>query len=208
MINLIMEKSKGRLITVVMLGLVVIGFPLVSLLVNLKGAETGKAFYSTLKKKYGKVPTINALTWQNDSLKNEKIKGKVMVVSFISPQNRDTIMNVLRPVIKTEQFRYNVDNLTFLTFDLTEDSIYATNYLKNMNQWDHNTWKILRGGNDIMPAFHLPTEFSVALVDTAGDIRCYYDTRKPEDKKMLVEHISVMPIKRDKNPEKRDQKQL
>jgi hypothetical protein len=203
-----MEKSKGRLITVVLLALVVIGFPLVSLLVNLKGAETGKAFYSALKNKYGKVPAINSISWMNDSIVERKINGKVMVVSFITPHNRDTIMNVLKPIVKTEQFRYNVDNLSFLTFDLKEDSIYATNYLKGMNQLDQNMWKILRGGNDIMPAFHLPTEFSVALVDTAGQIRCYYDTRKPEDRKMLVEHISVMPIKRDKNPEKRDQKQL
>jgi hypothetical protein len=203
-----MEKSKGRFWQVALLVGVVVGMPLISILVNFKGAEKGQKFYSTLKQNYGKMPTFNSISWFNDSINTEKIKGKVMVISFITPENRDTIMNVLNPIIKTEQFREEVDNLSFLTFDVKEDSLYSVNSLKKMNEVDRRLMKILRGGNDVMPLFKLPNNFCVALVDTAGDIRYYYDTRVKEDKKLLVEHISVMPIKMDKKPIKRDQKQL
>jgi hypothetical protein len=160
-----------------------------------------------LKQNYGKMPTLNCVSWFNDSINSEKMKGKVMIISFISPETRDTIMNVINPIIKTEQFREEVDNLAFLAFDVKEDSTYSTNYLKKMNDGDRRLMKILRGGNNIMPLFKLPNNFCVALVDTAGDIRYYYDTRVKEDKRLLVEHISVMPIKMDKKPIKRDQKQ-
>jgi hypothetical protein len=203
-----MENSKSRFWQISLLVGVVVVMPVVSVIINLKGAEKGITFYKTLKNNYGKIPQLNSLTWFNDSINSEKMKGKVMIVSFITPENRDTIMNVLNPIIKTDQFREEVDNLTFLTFDVKEDSLYSVNYLKGMNGGDRRLMKILRGGNDILPAFKLPNEFSVVLVDTAGDMRCYYDTRKYEDKRLLVEHISVMPIKMDKKPIKRDQKQF
>jgi hypothetical protein len=203
-----MEKSKSRFWQISLLVGVVVVMPVVSVIINLKGAEEGIKFYSTLKQNYGKIPTLNTVSWFNDSITSTKMKGKVMVISFITPETRDTIMNVINPIIKTDQFREEVDNLTFLTFDLKEDSTYSTNYLKNMNTGDRRLLKILRGGNDILPSFKMPNQFSVVLVDTAGDMRYYYDTRKYEDKRLLVEHISVMPIKMDKKPLKRDQKQF
>jgi hypothetical protein len=203
-----MENSKSRFWQIALLVGVVVLMPIISILVNFKGAEQGQKFYSTLKYNYGKMPTLKNVSWFNDSINSEKMKGKVMVVSFITPETRDTIMNVINPIIKTEQFREEVDNLSFLTFDVKEDSTYSTNYLKNMNDGDRRLLKILRGGSNILPAFKMPNPYSIVLVDTAGDMRYYYDTRKMEDKRLLVEHISVMPIKMDKKPQKRDQKQF
>jgi hypothetical protein len=203
-----MHNSINRSWQIALLVGVVVVMPIISIIVNFKGAKQGQQFYSTLKHNYGKIPPLNSNSWFNDSINSEKLKGKVIVISFITPNNRDTIMNVINPIIKTEQFREEVDNLSFLTFDLTEDSTYSVNYLQKMNDGDRRLLKILRGGNEILPFFKLPNEFSVVLVDTAGDMRYYYDTRKAEDKRLLVEHISVMPIKMDKKPLKRDQKQF
>lgn len=203
-----MENSKSRFWQISLLVGVVVLMPIISILVNFKGAERGQKFYSTLKQNYGKMPLLNSISWFNDSINSEKMKGKVMIISFITPETRDTIMNVINPIVKTDQFREEVDNLSFLTFDLKEDSIYSTNYLQKMNTGDRRLLKILRGGNDVMPLYRLPNKFCVVLVDTAGDIRYYYDTRVKEDKRLLVEHISVMPIKMDKKPVKRDQKQF
>lgn len=203
-----MENSKSRFWQISLLVGVVVLMPIISILVNFKGAERGQKFYSTLKQNYGKMPLLNSISWFNDSINSEKMKGKVMIISFITPETRDTIMNVINPIVKTDQFREEVDNLSFLTFDLKEDSIYSTNYLQKMNTGDRRLLKILRGGNDVMPLYKLPNKFCVVLVDTAGDIRYYYDTRVKEDKRLLVEHISVMPIKMDKKPVKRDQKQF
>jgi hypothetical protein len=203
-----MENNKSRFWQISLLVGVVVLMPIISILVNFKGAEKGQKFYSTLKNNYGKIPSLKSNSWFNDSINSEKMKGRVMVISFITPETRDTIMNVINPIIKTEQFREEVDNLSFLTFDLKEDSTYSTNYLQKMNDGDRRLLKILRGGSDILPAFKMPSPFSVVLVDTAGDMKYYYDTRKIEDKRLLVEHISVMPIKMDKKPLKRDQKQF
>lgn len=203
-----MENNKSRFWQISLLVGVVVLMPIISILVNFKGAERGQKFYSTLKQNYGKMPLLNSISWFNDSINSEKMKGKVMIISFITPETRDTIMNVINPIVKTDQFREEVDNLSFLTFDLKEDSTYSTNYLQKMNTGDRRLLKILRGGNDVMPLYKLPNKFCVVLVDTAGDIRYYYDTRVKEDKRLLVEHISVMPIKMDKKPVKRDQKQF
>ena len=110
--------------------------PIISILVNFKGAERGQKFYSTLKQNYGKMPLLNSISWFNDSINSEKMKGKVMIISFITPETRDTIMNVINPIVKTDQFREEVDNLSFLTFDLKEDSIYSTNYLQKKIDYD------------------------------------------------------------------------
>ena len=54
----------------------------------------------------------------------------------------------------------------------------------------------------------LPDLYHISLVDTAGVIRRFYDVRNKDDRKMLVEHIAVMPIKKKYAVEKREQKKM
>lgn len=192
----------------ILLTLVVVGLPAISFLVNILGAKTGKTFYADLKNNLGYLATFKALGWNNDTLSSETVKGKVLVVSFVSPSNRDEIMTTLKPIVKTEQFREEVDNLQFLTFDKSNDSTFYNGFIHDLNNRDKELWHFLKGGEELFNQLKIPNEYSVSLIDTAGVIRKFYDMRRNDDKRLLVEHISVMPIKTEKNIEKKEQKKL
>ena len=77
-----------------------------------------------------------------------------------------------------------------------------------MNTRDREMWHILRGGIELPAQMKLSSNYIVSLIDTAGVIRRFYDVRNALDKKLLVEHISIMPIRKKVNVEKKDQKSL
>ena len=154
------------------------------------------------------MPTFSSIGWNNDTLTSANLKGKVLVVSFATDSSREEVMNTLKPIVKTEQLREEIDNLNYLTFDLTNDSIFNKNYLQNLNTRDREMWHILRGGIELPAQMKLSSNYIVSLIDTAGVIRRFYDVRNAVDKKLLVEHISIMPIRKKVNVEKKDQKSL
>ncbi len=200
------SQKKNSFFQIFLVTLVIVLFPLVSFIMNLKGRQTGRTFYDTLKNKYGLFPAFNSTGWHSDSLSSEKFLGNVVVVSFVSKESREEVMNTIQSIVKTDQFREEIDNLAFLTFDLAQDSTFYSNFTQKMNTKDHEMWKILRGGDSLFNQMKLPNAYTVSLIDTANTIRCYYDVRKPDDRKLLVEHISVMPIHRKANVEKKEQK--
>ena len=200
------KANKMRKFQIAVVVSLIVGFPLISILVNIKGAQNGKVFYSNIKNNLGQLPDFSVVGWNNDTITTAGLRGNVTVVSFTSSESRDEVMNTLKPIVKTEQFREEVDNLQFLTFDLSNDSVFHRNYLQNLNARDRELWHILRGGGNLPNQLKLSDNFTVTLIDTAGVIRRFYDIRKPADRKMLVEHLAIMPIKRKKNVEKKDQK--
>jgi hypothetical protein len=202
------KKNLGSKIQISLVVLVVVLFPLISVLVNFKGAENGKAFYKDIKNNLGQMPPFNNTGWLNDSLSSAIARGNVLVVSFISTENREAVLNTIKPIVKTEQFREGIDNLKFLTFDTSNDSSFFRPYAQNFNPNDRKIWKILRGGNNLPTEMKLPDLYHVSLVDTAGIIRRFYDVRLAEDRRKLVEHIAVMPIKKKYAVEKKEQKQM
>lgn len=209
---------------------ILIGFPIISIIVNMKGAAEGKAFYSEIKNNLGQLPGFKLVGWNNDTVSAAGLKGKVVVVSLIGTDSREEVLEVIKAIVKTEQFREEVDNLQFVTFDYSEDSTFIARYLQNLNARDREIWHIISAEsaaskqlvndpNDagitavnnraqLLEQMKFANNYTAALVDTEGVIRRLYDIRKPEDRKLLVEHISIMPIKRKKNVEKKDQKSL
>ncbi len=220
------RNSSFRRLQIAMVVGILIGFPVISIIVNMKGAAEGKAFYSEIKNNLGMLPDFKLVGWNNDTISLSGLKGKVVVASLIGNDSRDEVLDVMKAIVKTEQFREEVDNLQFITFDYSNDSSFIIRYLQNMNVRDREMWHILStkpsmtinadnsqsteqsGVVGLSEQMKLPNNFTVSLVDTEGVIRRLYDVRKPEDRKLLVEHISIMPIKRKKNVEKKDQKSL
>ncbi len=202
------RQIKWRKIQTALLVGVVVGLPAVSFLVNVYGAKSGKAFYSGIKNNLGKIGDFNTVGWNNDTVTTNTVKGKVLVVSFTSSANREELINTLKPIVKTEQFREEVDNLQFLTFDTNNDSAYYHNFVNQLNSKDKEIWHLLRGGNDLAIQMKVPNDYNISLIDTTGVIRRFYDIRKNEDRRLLVEHISVMPIKKKIDVEKKEQKKL
>jgi hypothetical protein len=188
---------------------VIVLLPLGSLLVNMKGAEKGRAFYKDLRDSLGRIPAFNLTGWQNEAVLTEGVKSTVVVASYINDANKDVILNTVKTVSKIPQFREEIDNLTYLTFDLSSDSTFVKNYIQDFNPKDKEIWHILRGGREAVNNIKFPNEYNIALIDTVGTIRRFYDARNADDKKKLVEHISVMPIrKEEKKVVKKNQKQM
>ena len=202
------RNNKTRSLQIALVVGLIVAFPIISVIINFKGAENGRAFYKGIKNNLGTLPTFSSIGWNNDTLTSANLKGKVLIVSFASDSSREEVMNTLKPIVKTEQLREEIDNLNYLTFDLTNDSIFNKNYLQNLNTRDREMWHILRGGNELPAQMKLSSNYIVSLIDTAGVIRRFYDVRNPIDKKLLVEHISIMPIRKKVNVEKKDQKSL
>jgi hypothetical protein len=187
---------------------VIVGFPLVSFLVNMKGAEAGRNFYSELKQNLGKIPTFSLNNSTNETITSETYKGKVRVASWTTDVSRDSVLSVLNSLLMTPQLSEDVDNLQFLTFDVSTDSTKTALFQQQLPAKRRPYLQILRGGKDLSAAIKLPNDFSFALLDTAGTIRRFYDIREGKERTKLVEHISASYIRRKKNVEKRDQKDL
>ena len=135
-------------------------------------------------------------------------KGKTRVASFLSLASRDSVLSVMKAISRTSQLREEIDNLNFMTFDLTTDSLFTANYVRDITPNERQNWQVLRGGNEVAAAIKLPNEFSFALIDSANVVRRFYDIRQEDERRKLVEHIAIMPIKKKKSIEKRDQKSM
>ncbi len=199
-------KPKMSIQTIFVLGVLIL-FPVISFMVNLKGAEAGKIFYKDIKQIIGKFPAFTANNFQNESITSDDYNGKVRVISFTDVTNREAVLYALKPIVKTEQFREEVQNLAYLNFDLANDTAFFRPYIEQFTPTDRKFWFILRGGTELPAQMNLPNIYHVALVDTAGAIRRFYDVRNEDDRRMLVEHIAIMPIKKRQKLEKIERKE-
>jgi hypothetical protein len=187
---------------------VIVVFPLISFIVNMKGAEKGRAFYGDIKNNLGKLPEFNLRSYTDPNAESANSKGKTRVVSFLSIESRDSVLSVMKAISRTEQLREEIDNLNFMTFDLTTDSLATAQYVRNISPNERQNWQLLRGGSDVASAIKLPNAFNFALIDSANIIRRFYDIRQEEERRKLIEHIAVMPIHKKKSIVKRDQKAM
>jgi hypothetical protein len=201
-------KNPYRMLQMVFLTGVIVALPLISFWVNMRGAEKGRAFYGDIKNNLGKLPEFNLRSYTDPSMESANSKGKTRVASFLSLDSRDSVLSVMKAISRTEQLREEIDNLNFMTFDLTTDSVFTSNYVQNISPNERQNWQILRGGNEVAQVIKLPNEFTFALIDTAGIIRRFYDIRQETERRKLIEHIAVMPIHRKKSIEKRNQKTM
>ena len=201
-------KSRG-IFQVLMVTLFLVVIPLVTFFVQRKGMAEGQELYKDLKKNLGQMPAQFAATnYSNERFDAAVLRGQTLVASWATLQSRDSILAVMRTINRIPQFQEEVDNLQFLTFDTSTDSTFFKNYYINLTQNERAKWFLLRGGNDVQQTIKLPTDFSIALIDTGGIIRRFYDIREANERKLLIEHISIMPLKKKQSVEKKDQKTM
>lgn len=208
----IMEQDTSpnpyrKLQLILIVGIVVL-FPVISFVINMKGAEKGRVFYGDIKNNLGQLPEFNLRSYTDPNTEAARSKGKTRVASFLALESRDSVLSVMKRISQTDQLREEIDNLNFMTFDLTTDSVFTSNYVQTISPNERQNWQILRGGNEIATAIKLPNVYSFALIDSANVIRRFYDIRQEEERRKLIEHIAVMPIKKKKSVEKREQKSM
>ena len=201
-------KNPYRKLQMILLVGVVVAFPLISFIINMKGAERGRMFYGDIKNNLGTLPQFNLRSYTDPNTEAANSKGKTRVASFLSIESRDSVLSVMKAISRTEQLREEIDNLNFMTFDLTTDSVFTGNYVQTISPNERQNWQILRGGNEVAQAIKLPNEFSFVLIDTAGIIRRFYDIRQETERRKLIEHIAVMPIHKKQAIVKKDQKAM
>ncbi len=202
------KRSKG-IIQVLLVSLFLVIIPLVTFFIQRKGMAEGIELYKDLKKNLGQMPAqFQATNYSNEPFDPAKLKGQTLVASWATPQSRDSILSIMRTINRIPQFQEEIDNLQFLTFDTAADSTFFKAYYFNLTRNERAKWWILRGGNDIQHSIKLPNDFSIALIDTSGIIRRFYDIREANERKILIEHISIMPLKKKKTIEKINQKQM
>ena len=202
------KRSKG-IIQVLVVSLFLVIIPLVTFFIQRKGMAEGIELYKDLKKNLGQMPAqFEATNYSNETFDATKLSGQTLVASWATAESRDSILSIMRTINRIPQFQEEVDNLQFITFDTAADSTFFKDYYFNLTRNERAKWWILRGGNDIQQSIKLPNDFSIALIDTSGIIRRFYDIREANERRILIEHISIMPLKKKKTIEKKDQKQM
>jgi hypothetical protein len=202
------NKKRG-LLQLFIVTIFLVGMPLATFFVQRHGAAEGRELYKDLKQNLGLMPKQFAgINYSGGQFKSEELFGQTLVASWATPQSRDSILSVMKTINRISQFQEEVDNLQFLTFDTSTDSTFFKNYVLNLTRNERAKWQILRGGADVQQNIKLPNDYSVALIDTNGIIRRFYDVREANDRRILIEHISIMPLRKKKTIEKKEQKQM
>jgi hypothetical protein len=201
-------KNPFRLLKLLLLTGVIVLFPLISFVINLKGAEKGRAFYGGIKNNLGKIPAFELGSYTDPNTEAGIYKGKTKVASFVTAESRDSVLSVMKAISRTEQLQEEIDNLNFMTFDLTSDSLLMRKYIQTISPNERKNWQILRGGTEVAEAIKLPNNFSFALIDSANVIRRFYDIRQESERRLLIEHIAIMPIRKKQSIVKRGQKTM
>ena len=187
-----MVKFSGQTL-VVLIFLVVT--PAISMLVLFTGRKSGIEFYKDLKQNLGTVHWAAVNDLNNSKNNTEQYKGKVLVFSNFTKQSIDTLTSVFKIVNKIDQFKDEIDNLEFIALYDTSAVNESRQFYNSLLQSDKDRWHFLNAGSK---DFNLdpPSPFNVAIVDTVGVIRRYYDLRLASEKKKFVENLSVMPNKK------------
>jgi hypothetical protein len=192
---------------IILVTAIIVGFPFVSLVVNLKGAQKGKAFYGKLQE-MGTLPAFNLpddIAVSKVFTSNDLVR-KVGVLSFITPESKDSVLSVLKTIGKLEHFD-DAENLNILAFNLSGAGA-LTDFSTSLTHRERVKWHILEGGQSVQQGLKMSNNFSVALLDSTGVVRQHYDVREPKDRKLLIEHISIMPIRNKRKVEKVEPKSL
>ena len=181
------QNKKRGIFQVAMVTLFLVAIPLATFMVQRSGAAQGRELYKDLKQNLGLLPNqFTATNYSGEAFESNKLHGQTLVVSWATPQSRDSILAVMKTIDRIPQFQEEVDNLQFVTFDTGTDSTFFKNYYINLTRNEREKWQILRGGADVQKSVKLPNDFSIALVDTSGIIRHFYDIRQPLDRRLLV----------------------
>ena len=201
-------RSRTKTFQMLLLVGVIVLFPLISFLVNMKGAQKGREFYGELKQDLGKFPDFSTKNFANEAVNSTSLKGETRIVSFATSASQTAVFETMHALSRTEQLQEGIDNMHFLLFDLTDDAQVLNTSAQTLTPNERSHWLLLRGDDGVRSKIKLPTDFSFALVDTSGTIRHFYDIRNADERRLLVEHIAVMPIRKKVDVEKKDQKQM
>lgn len=197
-----MEEKAKRTPQQVFMSIMVIAllflFPALSWYYLQTGLNHRKKALSELNE-LGKVGPFQLKNQSNLIISNEGLKRKVTIVNFI-PANKTIARNLTDRIAKVHQSFNEVDDVIFLSFTPADTSVQLIDMARELAIEDHKQWYLLGTTPEewqrlATEAYKLPkVENSVALVDTSGTIRNYYDVNINQEMGKLVEQtVLILP---------------
>lgn len=186
--------------SIVIVALLII-FPAVSWYYLQTGLDHRKKTLSELNE-LGQIGPFQLRDQSNRIVSQEGLKGKVAVVNFL-PADRDQAKALTGRIAKVHQSfsrEFGIAFLSFIPQDSTRQIIDVAKELgiENPEQWSLLSTPVQEWQRLAEETFRLPKPgSSVALVDSTGMIRNYYDINNNQEMGRLVEQsVLIMPKKK------------
>ena len=153
---------------------------------------------------YGRVSGISYATYQSDTLVEEDLLGRLVVAGFVDLEDEELASSLGRHLRRVQQQFEDRPDVLFLVHVLNEAgpgqvSVFEAEYgLKDEEQCIFIPFGSPEKAKEI---YFLPEEAGgtasgrtpyLALIDTALTIRHYYDVRRAEEVRRLIEHIAIL----------------
>mgnify|MGYP000179814071 CR=1 FL=1 len=226
------EKKKNPVAAIVFLTFVIV-LPLMTVIFSKLGLDKHKGFRGEMQflSDSIRVDFNNLSTFQNASLTNESIRGKLVLVGFWDYRCKDQMESFVDS-LKSLQNNFSKEDQTKLLFvmhteDFSQDSTWSLE--ESLSTWEIDTsgWKFTKGidrGRYHMNADNSSDKncFSVTVLDgrvsrkdttdnyKTGPLLCdSYDLKDEERLKDLLRHMAViMPLKQRKKIEWKQEEKL
>ncbi len=192
------EPAKGGLRRTFLALVILILFPLITWYFLQQGLDHQRKTLAELKE-YSKVGTFQLKDQDNRSVSNQSLKGRVSVVNFL-PADMTLAKDFTGRIAKVHQSFNELDDVVFVTFVPIDSSNQLKSIASELSIRNEKQWYVLGASpaewNELAAeAYKMPKlENSVALVDTSGTIRNYYDINIDQEMGLLVEQtVLVLP---------------
>lgn len=200
------SKQRRKVLQILALLLLLVAFPAISWYYLQIGLDYRLDTMDKLGD-YGKIPAFELITYKLDTLDREDTESNMIVASFFDLDNESLRRSFGENLGKLHDQFDDRNDLLFLQHLLSdvpsaeEISTFEIKYELS----DEEQCYFFVGGQPPLEqlareGYRLPLEQDpelaenpyLVLVDTTGTIRRYYDVRKSEEVKLLVEHIALL----------------
>ncbi|MEM6700196.1 MAG: hypothetical protein AAF599_17460 [Bacteroidota bacterium] len=183
-----------KIIQFIALGIMLIGFPLGSWYYLNEGYKERKGALDKMKYEVP-LPEFK-MSSQKGILRKSDLQGGYAVLGKIEKFSKDD------PIIREseglfEEFGASM-KMAMLTYVEEYDSNAINNYLASVTKDTLSKWYFITGQPDFEEVFTQKSKQHLALVDTLGIVRNYYDTNNTADIAEMAKHMAmfVMPLMR------------
>jgi protein SCO1/2 len=208
-------QSNRKILSLVFVGSILIGFPLVSVIMSKMGLERGKDLRTELGEyRFEPIGDFSMDNQLGKSFGRNDLHGKVVVASFISNDSSDDARHLLEELGKIQREFREEEDLLLLTFYTSApvDSQWNAKVFAQKYGADSTRWHILTANAELMrrvvlQELHLdktqdpglsgphPHSRYFALIDTAGRVRNFYEGVNSAEVLKMVEHIALLAPK-------------
>jgi hypothetical protein len=179
--------------------LMLLGLPALSWY-YLKKGETYQVAMRAELKDYGKLPkfTLPQLLLP-DTLHSDQLQNQVIVAKAISAAELAEPKALLFALGSLHtQFNERSD-VSFLLHSSSQDSATLSQFLRQNKLLDPEQILITSSPKELIQAYDFPEAGMMAIIDTSGSIRRYYQYQEGAEVRRLTEHIAVLMHRDKKN---------